>query len=173
MINYGMTGKVTRSEWLSGPKTQQKVKPIEPEDPVTVSLNYNCSGSQPSGIVESIDYSVTIGDIVWKSDGFLRTPSSSSGAGRWMDGNFPNINLKQLDFINPLQHITGNEYAQINDISTISISLRGSGQESIGLIESSGYIISSGGEDVSSFVIEYKFDSGIVSGPIINNILAK
>lgn len=170
MVNYVMNGVVTRSQWLTGPKASQEVEPIKVGAGVIVTLNYNCSGSQPSDIVESINYSVTIGEVVWKSDGFLKTASSSSGAGRWMNGNFPNINLKQVDFVNPLQHITGDGYAQTNDNSTISLSLKEGEQESEGLIESNGNMINSGLEISSSFVVEYMFKSKIINTPIINNI---
>ncbi len=148
-------GQVTKVEWAMWPMALKEKFPISVGDIVNITINYCPSTNQQA---PEFNYSVKIGDLTWECEG--------PGFDRSEEGEFPNIDLSQIDFINPWESTIGN-YEQ-SDQSIISLSLKEGGQASLGKIESQGEL-----DLISSvFVIEYKFDSKIhKETPTISSIV--
>lgn len=151
-------GQVTKVEWAMWPMALKEKFPISVGDIVNITLNYATSTGHQQA--PEFNYSVKIGDLTWESEG--------PGFDRSEEGEFPNIDLSQIDFLNPWESTVGN-YEQ-SDQSIISLSLKEGGQASLGKIESQGYL-----DQISSvFIIEYKFDSRIYKeAPTISSIFIK
>jgi len=167
-MNYEMHGKVTKVEWLTWPMALNEKFVVSVGDLVCVRLKHErANDPQFAEIVERMEYSVTIGSLEWTSDGFLRTVTMPASGDRWMDGEFPNINLGQQDFLNHWQPASG-DYSH-SDQSIISLFLKEGGQVSVGKIEFQGDICTS----LANFLIEYKFDSAIsrLAVPTINDLV--
>lgn len=154
--SYSMAGMVDKVEWSSWPIGLNERFPVTVGDNVTLELRYKIddnNGQTGEDITYSVKIDTSTCSLNWSCGPFKRSDPFIK-----FEGRFPNIVCTQMDFVNPWNPSQGNY--EHSDQSIIILRLKDSENQSVGIIDSQGWLTTITNERLlATFTIKYSFMS--------------